>query len=107
MERGNGMALWRQIQELLKSEILSQKISPGSMLPTEKDLAARFDVNRHTVRRAITELADLGLVITRQGSGSYVPETLIDYTVQKRTRFSETISAQSRVPSVTVIHSKI
>lgn len=107
MERGNGMALWRQIQELLKSDILSHKFPPGSMLPTEKELAAQFDVNRHTIRRAIAELSGLGLVITRQGSGSFVPEALIDYTVQKRTRFSETISAQSRVPTVTVIHSKI
>lgn len=105
MERGSGIALWRQIQETLKKEILNGGIKPGGILPTEHALAERFAVNRHTVRRAIAGLAELNLVETRQGSGTYVPESVMDYAVKKRTRFSETVSAQSRVPSVRLIAS--
>lgn len=105
MERSCGIALWRQIQETLKADILSGVIKPGGMLPTEHALAERFAVNRHTVRRAIAALAEVGLVETRQGSGTYVPEAVMDYAVKKRTRFSETVSAQSRVPTVRVIAS--
>jgi len=103
MERGSGISLWRQIHERLKSDIVSGAVKPGEMLPTEHTLAERFGVNRHTIRRAIQALAENGLVVTRQGSGTYVPETVIDYTVKKRTRFSEVVSAQSHVPEVRVI----
>lgn len=105
MERGSGIALWRQISEELKKEVLSGTIKPGGMLPTEQALALRFNVNRHTVRRALAALAERGLVETRQGSGTFVPEAVVDYAVTKRTRFSEAVSAQSRVPKVSVIHS--
>lgn len=103
IERGAGIALWRQIQEKLRHDILSGAIKPGGMLPTEHALAQRFAVNRHTVRRAIAALAELGLVETRQGAGTFVPEAVVDYAVKKRTRFSEAVSAQSRVPKVRVI----
>jgi len=103
IERGKGIALWRQIREDLKREILSGAIAPGEMLPTEQTLAARFGVNRHTVRRALASLSEDGLVATRQGHGTYVPEAIIDYAVKKRTRFSEAVSAQSRVPKATLV----
>jgi len=103
IERGQGLSLWRQIREALKTEILSGDIRPGDMLPTEQTLAARFDVNRHTVRRAIASLTEDGLVAARQGHGTYVPEAILDYAVKKRTRFSEAVSAQSRVPHADVI----
>ncbi|HEY9081683.1 phosphonate metabolism transcriptional regulator PhnF [Magnetovibrio sp.] len=103
IERGHGVALWRQIREALKSEILAGDIRPGDMLPTEQALSARFSVNRHTVRRAIASLTEDGLVAARQGHGTYVPEAILDYAVKKRTRFSEAVSAQSRVPNADVI----
>jgi GntR family phosphonate transport system transcriptional regulator len=105
MERGSGIALWRQIHEQLRNDILNGVLKPGGMLPTEHTLAEQFSVNRHTVRRAISALAEQGLVETRQGSGTYVPEAVMDYAVKKRTRFSETVSAQSRMPTVRVIAS--
>jgi len=103
IERGRGVALWRQIRETLKADIIAGDIRPGDMLPTEQTLAAKFNVNRHTVRRAIASLTEDGLVAARQGHGTYVPEAVLDYAVKKRTRFSEAVSAQSRVPNATVI----
>jgi len=105
MERGIGVALWQQICEELKAEIFAGVIKPGGKLPTELVLAERFGVNRHTVRRAIAALTEIGLVATRQGSGTFVPEAVVDYAIKKRTRFSEAVAAQSRVPTVRVIAS--
>jgi len=106
-KRGCGISLWRQIREELKADILMGTFAPGEMLPTEQTFAARFSVNRHTVRRAIASLTDDGLVAARQGHGTYVPETVLDYAVSKRTRFSEAVSAQSRVPKALMIASDI
>jgi len=102
-KRGGGLSLWRQIREQLKADILAGTFAPGEMLPTEQTFAARFSVNRHTVRRAIASLTADGLVAARQGHGTYVPEAILDYAVSKRTRFSEAVSAQSRVPKASII----
>ena len=52
--------------------ILSSEYPVGARLPTEADLAARFDVSRPVVREALARLREDGLVVSRQGSGSYV-----------------------------------
>ena len=72
---------------------------PGGQVPTEQLLSERFGVNRHTVRRAMAELAEKGLIKVEQGRGTFVRENVLDYLVGRRTRFSEVVSGQSRAPS--------
>jgi len=67
-------------------------------MPTEAELSRRFGVNRHTVRRALSELEERGLVRAEQGRGTYVQEGVISYPVAKRTRFSEVIRKQEKSP---------
>jgi len=103
MDRGSGVALWRQIAQQLEAEIAAGRNPPGSRLPTEAALAARFAVNRHTVRRAMEDLARRGLVRVEQGRGSFVAEAVLDYRIGPRTRFSEIVSRQKRAPSGTLL----
>lgn len=98
LQRGGGVALWRQIQDWLEFRIKEGELPPGSRLPTEQELAEGFGVNRHTVRRALTLLAEKELIRTEQGSGSYVREQVIDYAVGARTRFHENLLRQERKP---------
>lgn len=103
MTRQDGVALWRQIADTLRREIGAGTPAPGAQLPTEAGLAARFGVNRHTVRRAIEELARGGMIRVEQGRGSFVAEDVIDYTVASRTRFSEWIRRHNKEPSGRVL----
>ena len=97
--REPGVALWRQIVRTIEADIAAGVHAPGGRLPTEAQLSARFEVNRHTVRRALEELSRNGLIVVEQGRGSFVAEDVLDYTVGLRPRFSEWIRAQSREPS--------
>ena len=94
VERGSGIAVWRQIGELLAEDIRKKLYEPGEKLPTEPELAARYAVNRHTIRRAMAELEQEGLVRIEQGRGTFVQEHAIDYAIGKRTRFSENLRRQ-------------
>ncbi|MGK3945910.1 GntR family transcriptional regulator, partial [Streptomyces caeruleatus] len=67
LSRGAGLSAWRQIADALEAEIVAGSLAPGSQLPTEAELAARFGVNRHTVRRALGALGEQGLVRASQG----------------------------------------
>lgn len=101
--RRDGISLWRQIEQAMERDITAGVITPGAQLPTEAQLAARFGVNRHTVRRAMEELSRRGLVRVEQGRGSFVTEDVIDYTIGPRTRFSEVIRRQNREPAGIVL----
>jgi GntR family phosphonate transport system transcriptional regulator len=97
LDRGQGVALWRQIAAALEAEV-AQGATPGARLPTEAALVARFGVNRHTVRRALEELESRGLIRVEQGRGAFVAEDVLDYPLGPRTRFSENIRRQKREP---------
>lgn len=99
LARGQGVSLWRQIAQSLEGEIAAGRHPPGARLPTEAELSARFQVNRHTVRRAMEELEGRGLVRIEQGRGSFVAEDVLDYPLGSRVRFSETIRRQNREPA--------
>lgn len=92
-----GVTRWRQIAESLSREIEDAHFVDGR-LPTEPELAARFGVNRHTVRRAIGMLAHEGLVRVEQGRGTFVADGHIDYVIGRRTRFSANLQREGREP---------
>ncbi|ANN69427.1 phosphonate metabolism transcriptional regulator PhnF [Bordetella bronchialis] len=94
VERGSGIAIWRQIGEALATDIRNKRYVPGEQLPPEPELAAKFSVNRHTIRRAMGALEQGGLVRIEQGRGTFVQEHAIDYAIGKRTRFSENLGSQ-------------
>ena len=88
----NTTPLWQQIRDTLVSDIRRGRFYPGELLPTEKELTQRFNVHRHTIRRALQELRDSGLVRTEQGRGTVVLEQPFEYKMGRRTRFSENMS---------------
>ena len=98
IDRGAGVTLWRQIEARLSRQIGNGELRPGAPLPTERELAERFGVNRHTMRRALAALADQGLIRIEQGRGMFVQETVLDYVLGARTRFSEILLTQNRRP---------
>lgn len=104
INRDGGIAVWRQIQQILEQEIRDQTFKPGARLPTEAELARRFMVNRHTVRQAIGRLEERGLLRTDQGRGTFVQEAVIDYQVSRKTRFSENLSRQNRSSDRILLH---
>lgn len=103
VERGSGVTLWRQIAERLSADLMSGVLKPGDRLPTELDLADRYAVNRHTVRRAVAALADQGYLRVEQGRGTFVTEHMLDYVLGKRTRFHANLQAQGREPGGRVL----
>jgi GntR family transcriptional regulator len=69
--------LYYQLYTMLRDAIASGVLQSGSKMPSEKELAATFDVSRNTARRALAELANDNMVIRRRGRG-----TVVDYNKQ-------------------------
>lgn len=64
--------LYQQIKGLLLQSLDRGEWKPGEAIPSELDLAARFQVSQGTVRKAIDELAAENLLLRRQGKGTFV-----------------------------------
>jgi len=64
--------LYRQIKSLILQGLESGEWRPGEAIPSESDLATRFNVSQGTVRKAIDEMAAENLLIRKQGKGTFV-----------------------------------
>jgi GntR family phosphonate transport system transcriptional regulator len=93
--KGADQPVYRQLSRILMGEI-QEHYTAGDMLPAEHALAKRFQVNRHTVRRAVEELIKTGWVDRIHGKGTKVLKATVDYTIHRGTRFTETLESQGR-----------
>jgi GntR family transcriptional regulator, phosphonate transport system regulatory protein len=91
--------IWKSIADTLQAEIAAGHYRSGDRLPTEAELAARFGVNRHTVRHAIGTLVDAGTLRTRRGAGVFVTSVPTDYPLGRRVRFHQNVAASGRSAS--------
>ncbi len=63
-----------QIKAIIKKWIVEKEFNFGDRIPSENELAARFDVSRLTVRQAVSQLVQEGFLTTRRGAGTYVTD---------------------------------
>jgi GntR family transcriptional regulator len=61
-----------QVEELLRERIRDATYSPGSRIPSESEFSEEFGVSRATVRTVLAKLAVNGLILRKQGDGTYV-----------------------------------
>lgn len=65
-------ALYKQIQQHIREKIRSGQLRPSDRIPSEQELMDEYRVSKITVKNALTELADEGLVTRIQGKGTFV-----------------------------------
>ncbi|MGH3275304.1 MAG: GntR family transcriptional regulator [Streptosporangiaceae bacterium] len=65
-------AKYQQIADRLRDQISRGVLAPDDRLPSEPDLVRQYDASRNTVRLALALLTNQGLVVTRQGLGTFV-----------------------------------
>ncbi|MDX1435823.1 MAG: GntR family transcriptional regulator [Anaerolineales bacterium] len=66
---------YRQVLQILRNQIISEELPPGSKLPTEEELGESFGVSRGTVRKAMAQLEAERLIRVEHGVGSFVQAT--------------------------------
>ena len=94
--------LYSQLVGIIKRSISSGTLNVGDLLPSEAELCRALDVSRNTVRQAIGELEEEGLVVRKRGKGTFVADP---NTNRRGVRYSFTteISSLGKVPSSTLV----
>src|ERR1700724_2481065 len=97
LDESSRLPLYQQLQRALRRAIESRVLAPDDALPPERDLARDFSVSRITVRKAIEGLVSEGMLVRRQGSGTFV-RARVEKNFSKLTSFSEDMRARGRNP---------
>ncbi|OIJ25232.1 GntR family transcriptional regulator [Nocardioides luteus] len=80
----NGAPKFRQIADQIRARILSGELRPGDEIPSERAVAADYNVSRPTATKALMLLRELGLVHSIQGSGTFVADLAVNRRANER-----------------------
>lgn len=95
--------LYLQLARSLRDHISDGGIGPGGALPSERDLSEMAGLSRVTVRKGIQQLIDEGIVVRKQGSGTFVAPR-IEARGARLTSFSDDARSRGEAPGVVWIY---
>ena len=91
--------LYSQLVSIVKRNITAGTLAAGELLPSEAELCKTFNVSRSTVRQAIGSLEAEGLVVRKQGRGTFVAEPKMRRKTENVYSFTSEISSMGMTPS--------
>jgi DNA-binding GntR family transcriptional regulator len=102
LDRTGPVPLWYQVSSRLENEITSGRLPAGSRLENEIGLGERLGLSRPTIRRAIQELVDKGLVVRRRGIGTQVVHGPVTRNVELTSLF-EDLAESGQAPTTRLL----
>ncbi|MCT6857427.1 MAG: GntR family transcriptional regulator [Bombilactobacillus mellis] len=76
MKFKDNVPIYLQIKSLINQQIIAGKYALGAKLPSVRDFSVQLEVNINTIQKAINELVQEGVVVTKRGLGNFVTENL-------------------------------
>ncbi|AEG62052.1 GntR family transcriptional regulator [Desulforamulus ruminis] len=103
IDKTNPTPLHFQIKEDLRNQIMSKRWSNGETFPTDKQLIEKYQVSSTTIRRAVSELVNEGLLERRPGKGTFVRMNGVEEKLVRLTGFFEEILERGAVPTAKIV----
>ena len=97
------LPLYLQIAESLLERVESGELRPGDRLPPERVLSEMLEVNRMTVRRALRLLENRGLLLRRQGHGTFIADPKIERQASQLTSFTVGMRQRGLQPGARIV----
>ena len=99
--------LYVQLMDEVEKDIREGKYKPGDKIMTEAEMAKFYGVSLITVRKAIGSLMEKGLVVRRQGKGTFVTKPKISRDMKKLQSFSEMCEQMGAVPGAKMLENRL
>lgn len=106
IERSGPVPLWEQVASRIQAAIVDGTVPPGTRIDTELDLADRLQLSRPTIRRAIQELVDEGLVVRRRGIGTQVVRAAVSRRMALTSLYDD-LADSGRTPVTRVLELEV
>lgn len=99
--------LYRQVRDALADHVATGRLRVGEQLPSERELVERFGVSRVTLRRALRELADDGVIVPAAGRGWFVTDQRVVDSVSALASFTELAVQRGLQPTADVLKHEV
>ncbi|GAA1461270.1 GntR family transcriptional regulator [Williamsia maris] len=93
LDRSTPIPLYHQLAQAIESAIVGGELTPGDRLENELDLAKRLGLSRPTIRQAIQELVDKGVLVRKRGVGTQVVQNPVHRSVELTSLFDDLTGA--------------
>ncbi|MBE7554959.1 MAG: GntR family transcriptional regulator [Anaerolineales bacterium] len=103
--RDSKLPFYHQLYEILRQNIVRGEWQPDDMLPSEIELMERYNVSRITVRQALDELVNEGLIYRQRGRGTFVAHPTVDQALTRIISFTEDMRQRGFTPGTEVLFS--
>lgn len=95
--------MYKQVLKIISNQIKNGELKPEDKLPSEASLMKRFGVSRVTIRAAISELVEDGILVRSQGKGTFVATPKSLYKADDRHGFTRSCLLAGKTPSTKVL----
>lgn len=111
LDPNSNIPLYQQLVKAIKDAIANGEFKLNDKIPTELELSKKFGVSRITVRAAIDELVEEGILLKRQGKGTFVISSPSDKLVTRSPvefmSFTRSCELAGRIPSTKLLRIEI
>ncbi|SFF86802.1 GntR family transcriptional regulator [Halobacillus alkaliphilus] len=99
IDKKSPLPIYYQIEEDIKQRISDGEYQPNDMIPSERILSENYAVSRMTVRQAITNLVNEGVLYREKGRGTFIAENKIEQSLKGLTSFTEDMKTRGMTAS--------
>lgn len=98
IDKNSAIPIYLQLKAILKNSIMNGEFGDNGMIPSETQLAEKYDITRTTVRRSLAELASENLIRKEHGKGTFVSLRPVHYSVWNFTGFTDYLRKRGKIP---------
>ncbi|WP_349407679.1 GntR family transcriptional regulator [Pseudalkalibacillus sp. SCS-8] len=103
LDKQSALPLYFQVEQYMLNKIKTGEYRKGTLIPSERELSERFQISRMTVRQAINNLVNRGLLTRERGKGTFVAQPKIAYPLKGVFSFTEDMKRRGLTPSTRVV----
>jgi GntR family transcriptional regulator len=99
--------LYVQLKRDLSQQMDMGRLKPGQPIPSERSLCAKYRISRTTVRQALSEMINQGLLYRKQGKGTFVIERKVSQGLVRFVNFERTVLELGLKPSTQILGNEV
>ncbi|MEC0066243.1 GntR family transcriptional regulator [Paenibacillus thiaminolyticus] len=107
LNRNDYTPLYVQLQRIIRQDIISGKYKEGDMIPSESQMMKIYGVTRTTIRKAISDLVNEGLLMQVQGKGNFVCLREVKHNIWNFSGFTDYVTKKNEIPVSKVLEKRI
>lgn len=107
IDKNSAIPIYLQLKNILKNSIMSGEFGDNGMIPSETQLAEKYEMTRTTVRRSLSELASENLIRKEHGKGTFVCLSQVHYSIWNFTGFTDYVLKKGKTPVSKVLKTEL